>query len=257
MGTARVDCHGNGVYLGRERGAARGRLLLSCWRVSGPALFLWLPPRDLQGPGLAPPATRRKGPRDRRDGVTTGGVNFDPVRWRRNGDYDLDGKSNLALYPSDTGDWLLRHADGTAPASPSLAGRDGAPPPTTSTATARLIPRSTMPPPAGGACAARIAGRVVLTHGGPGFTPLRGDLDGDGWADYLLYDGAVRWSLRVRGDRRSRGVRRQRALPVPADYDGDEKTTSRSTTRPPPVVMRWSRNLTVRRPRSAGPGRRP
>jgi hypothetical protein len=254
VGNARVDCHGNGVYLAPENeGLPAGNYFLNC--DAAPARpysygyrTQFYDDRDCfdcdptDGDAVAVGAT------------TAGGVNFDPVRWRRNGDYDLDGKSNLALYHPDTGDWIVRAADGTI-TTHVLGGPEWRPAPNDFDGDGKTDP--VVYDDVSGRW--RVKGSVrgtewSLAHGGPGATPLRADLDGDGWADYLLYDGAGHWSQRIRGTVTEIVFGAPGNIPVPADYDGDDRTDlALYDPATGAWAMRWSRNLTVKSATFGGP----
>lgn len=260
VGTARVDCHGNGVYRAPENeGLPAGDYFLACDSYAGrPYSYGYR--RQIYKDRDCATCDPTDGDRVAvLDGATTGGVNFDPVRRRRNGDYDLDGKSNLALYHPDTGDWVVRHADGTATSIAVLGGPGWRPAPNDLDGDGKTDPA--VYDAAAGRWRVRGSDRGAewsITHGGPGFTPLRGDLDGDGWADYLLYDGAGRWSLRVRGTVEVVAFGASGQVPVPADYDGDEKTDLALYDPASGLwMMRWSRNLTVKTATFGGAGQAP
>jgi VCBS repeat protein len=159
--------------------------------------------------------------------VDWGALGDVPVR----GDFDGDGKPDIAVYRPSTGDWfILRSAGGVtsvrwgAPALgdiPVPADYDG-----DGKADIAVFRRAT-----GEWLILLSAGGVKsTTWGAPslGDTPLPADYDGDGEADLAVYRastgnwfvlfssgsaGSVGWGDPASGD-----------VPVPADYDGDGKT---------------------------------
>jgi hypothetical protein len=124
-------------------------------------------------------------------GVGWGGSAFKPVH----GDYDGDGKTDIAIYNTSSGAWWVIPSSGVGP-----QGQVGA---------------------------------YGVGWGGSVFTPVRGDYDGDGKTDIAIYNtsSGAWWIIPSSGV----GPQGQVGAygvgwggpgfkPVPGDYDGDKKT---------------------------------
>ena len=124
-------------------------------------------------------------------GVGWGGSAFKPVP----GDYDGDGKTDIAIYDTTGGAWWIIPSSGIGP-----QGQVGA---------------------------------YGVGWGGSAFKPVPGDYDGDGKTDIAIYDttGGAWWiipssGIGPQGQVGAYGVGWGGSAfkPVPGDYDGDGKT---------------------------------
>ena len=154
-----------------------------------------------------------------------GGPGLDPVM----GDYDGDGRWDLAVYDAAVGRWYIRTLAGTVLAWDIAFGYPGAQP---------------VPGDYDADCAwdLVVCGKATgLWHGcsleagtlfwaeawgGPGFDPVMGDYDGDGRWDLAVHDAAAgRWYIRTLAGTVlawDLAFGYPGARPVPGDYDGDQ-----------------------------------
>jgi hypothetical protein len=156
--------------------------------------------------------------------AVTGGIDFRLVRAKRNGDYDRDGRSDVAVYQA--GVWQIRAASGATtsfilgssawqPVPGDFDGdgkTDGAIYNASSGWQVRLSSTGAM--------------RVLPPLGVATDTVVRGDFDGDGSADNGVYRQATGdWRIRTsaRGTPATTHLGGPRKVPVPGDYDGDRQ----------------------------------
>jgi len=144
------------------------------------------------------------------------------------GDFDADGKADLAVYHPATGSWYIRSVSGTVHSWNFNAGFSGG------------IPvsgdyfgdnRSDFAAFRSGVWYYRAPGNPVYTYlslAGKGDVPVSGDYDGDGKTDFAVYNSATgKWSIKKLYTSASLAWDLpwgfKGAIPVAGDYDGDTK----------------------------------
>ncbi len=235
LGSARCDCGPNGAYVAPDEGLVTGTYDVESLVYPGfPHAYGY---RRQAYDGHDVPSGTPGDPVGIATGVTTPAIGFHLVRRERNGDYDRDGKSNIAVYQPDTGSWWIRAASGTVTGG-VLGGSSWLPAPADYDGDG--MTDVAVYSPSASAFQARLSssGRVVTTTGmgGSGAVPVPGDFDGDGIVDYAVYRSG-NWTVRTTAGTSTTTLGDGTSVAVPADYNGDGQTDLAVYS---PATFTWS-----------------
>lgn len=224
VGTAKSDCVQGGYLAPRDTGLTSGDYFVT----SGSSPYMPYPygyrVQEFRLRDCVFCDLRDGEPVTVREPAVTSGVAFRLVRARRSGDYDRDGRSDVAVYQS--GVWQMRAASG-ATTSLTFGGSSWQPVPGDFDGDGKTD--AAIYNAASGwqvRLSSTGATRALPPLGVASDTVVRGDFDGDGSADNGLYRQSTGdWTIRssARGRPTTTRLGGPRKVPVPGDYDGDRQ----------------------------------